>query len=167
MYCPGETVVYGIHGVCKILGSEKRVIGGKAETYMVLEPLNQEGSRYFVPVGNPAAMAKVRPVLTPKQLEQILEDASMQMGGWISDESQRKLRYRELIAAGDPAALANMIRALYLHRADCGARGKKVHLCDDNFLRDAEKVLISEISAVMDVSFEEARDMLRAKLKQE
>jgi CarD family transcriptional regulator len=141
--------------------------GGKAETYMVLEPVNQEGSRFFVPVGNPAAMAKVRPVLTPTQLEQILEEASAQMGGWIADESQRKLRYRELIAAGDPAALAGMVRALYLHRADCGVRGKKVHLCDDNFLRDAEKVLISEISAVMDVSFEEARDMLRAKLKQE
>lgn len=165
MYCAGETVVYGIHGVCKVLGTEKRIIGNKPEHYIVLEPAGQEGSRFFVPTGNPAAMAKVRRVLTQVQLEQVLDDAAMRKDGWIFDENQRKQRYRELIASGDPSALANMIRALYLHQSDCRGRGKKVHLCDENFLRDAEKVLISEITAAMGLCAEEARDLLRSKLK--
>ena len=39
--------------------------------------------------------------------------------------------------------------------------GKKFHLCDDNFLRDAEKLISSEIALVLDMTMEQARDYLR------
>ena len=39
--------------------------------------------------------------------------------------------------------------------------GKKFHLCDDNFLRDAEKLMSSEIALVLEMTMEQARDYLR------
>ena len=58
-----------------------------------------------------------------------------------------------------------MVRTLYRHKAEQLTSGRKVHICDDNFLRDAEKLLCSEIAAVSGITSEEAKLMLREKLK--
>ena len=58
-----------------------------------------------------------------------------------------------------------MIYALYRHKETQTQAGRKVHLADDNFLRDTEKLLASEISVTMDLTPEEARHYLRSKLK--
>ena len=41
----------------------------------------------------------------------------------------------------------------------------RFHQSDDNFLRDAEKLLSSEIALVMELSQEEARNYLREQLQ--
>ena len=43
--------------------------------------------------------------------------------------------------------------------------GRKFHQCDDNFLRDAEKLLTGEIAISMGMTHDEARTYLREKLK--
>lgn len=45
-----------------------------------------------------------------------------------------------------------MIHALHRHKDTQQALGRKFHLCDDNFLHDAEKLLSSEFSVVLDIS---------------
>ena len=60
MYQIGEVVLYGIHGVCRVVDTEERVLDRKKVAYLVLEPLEQNGARFFVPSHNPAAMAKLR-----------------------------------------------------------------------------------------------------------
>ena len=57
-----------------------------------------------------------------------------------------------------------LIHSLYRYKEAQFAAGKKFHQCDDNFLRDAEKLIISEISLVFQISKEEARDYLRSQL---
>ena len=60
-----------------------------------------------------------------------------------------------------------MVCSLYQHRKTQSALGKKVHLADENFLRDAERLLIGEISVVMGMTCEEAKNLLRTRLKSE
>ena len=60
--------------------------------------------------------------------------------------------------------MLSMIYTLYQHRAAQAEAGKKVHLCDDNFLRDAEKLLLSEIAMVMELTPEQAKQYLRESL---
>ena len=164
MYQIGDQVVYGIHGVCRIADQEKRVVDRKMVTYLVLEPEGQEGSRYLVPIHNQTAMGKLRPMLTQEQMEELLHSEEVRTLHWIRDENQRKNTYRELITSGDRAELLRMIYTLYNHRKTQNAAGKKVHLADDNFLRDAEKLLSSEISVVMEIPQDEARNYLRNQL---
>ena len=74
---------------------------------------------------------------------------------------------RELIAGGDRAKLMAMVHAIYRHKAEQTAVGKKVHQCDENFLRDAEKLLSGEVAIVMEMDYDRAREYLRQQLKAE
>ena len=49
MYQPQDKVVYGIHGVCVIVGREVRHVDRKDFEYLVLEPIEQPGACYYVP----------------------------------------------------------------------------------------------------------------------
>ena len=165
MYQAGEKVIYGIHGVCVVTGREESIGNGTKTSYLVLQPVGQEGSRYLVPEENPAAMSKLHKVLTREELESLMSRESSFSGVWIADENQRKQTYRTLIGSGDRTKLLQMVSVIHKHKASQSAAGKKVHLCDDNFLRDAEKLLVGEISHVLDISSEEAKQYLRNKLR--
>lgn len=167
MYQIGDQVVYGVHGVCNVVDQEERVIDRKKVTYLALEPLGQAGSRYFVPTHNAVAMSKIRHILSRDELEALMESDIIQSDGWIRDENLRKQTYRELIGSGDRARLIQMVRTLYRHRKAQAEAGKKCHLCDENFLRDAEKLLIGEISIVLNIEPEQAKQYIRNKMKED
>lgn len=167
MYQLGDKVVYGIHGVCCVAAQEQRVIDRKQVNYLVLEPLKQDGSKYLVPTHNAAAMAKLRRMLTKEELESLLDSPKIHADAWIRDENQRKQAYRELISAGDRERLVQMVCTLYRHKAAQTAAGRKCHLCDENFLRDAEKLLAGEAALVLDLEPKEATIYIRKKLKED
>lgn len=151
VYNKGDQVIYGIHGVCSILDLEIRTVDRKKIEYFVLEPVEQPGSRYFVPTQNQAAVAKLRPILTRQELDALLSSEDADQDAWIADENQRKQHYRELINSGDRAALIAMVRTLHRQRSSQIAAGKKFHLCDENFLKDAEKLLSTEFALVLNI----------------
>ncbi len=167
MYQIGEQVIYGVHGVCRVAAMEERTVDRKKVNYLVLEPVGQAGSRYLVPTQNAAAMAKIRQMLTPQQLQELMDSEEIRTDGWIRDENLRKQTYRELICSGDRVRLMQMVNTLYHHKSERAAAGKKVHLCDDNFLRDAEKLLCSEVSQVLGVEYDQARTFLKNQLSRE
>lgn len=157
MYRTGDRIIYGIHGVCEVTREEKKIVDRKMVTYLVLEPLGYSGSRYLVPTHNVSAMEKLRPMLSREELEQLLSSAGIRQDSWIQDEGKRKQVYRELLGSADREELLRMVYTLYGHKQRQIAAGKKCHMCDENFLRDAEKLLCSEISVVMNISREEAK----------
>ena len=167
MYQVGELVVYGMHGVCRVVSQEERLVDKKRLNYLSLEPVGHGDSRFLVPTQNTAAMAKLQPVLSKEELEAMITSEDVKIGQWIRDENQRKQTYRELIGSGDRKRLMRMVHTLYRHKADQTASGKKNHLCDENFLHDAEKLLIDEISIVLHLEPEQAREYIRKNLKED
>lgn len=151
MFQLGDYVVYGIHGVCRICDMEERTVDRMRVNYFVLEPLEQSGSRYLIPTHNEAALSKLRPVMSQQELQDLLQSEAVHMDTWIEDENLRKQRYRELINNGDRLALLQMIRSIHAHKLTQAAAGRKIHLCDENFLRDAERLLSSEFSLILGV----------------
>lgn len=151
MFQLGDHVLYGIHGVCKITDVEERVVDRRQVRYFVLEPLEQSGARYLIPTHNEAALAKLRHVLSREALEALLHSQQVRQDAWIADENARKQHYRELINGGDRVALLRMIRSLHKHKDTQTAAGRKFHLCDENFLRDAERLLNAEFSLVLGI----------------
>ena len=147
----GTQVVYGIHGVCSIIDVEVQRVDRKKVEYFVLESREHPGARYYVPTQNQVALSKLRPLLTKEELELLLSTDVAQVDAWIPDENQRKQKYRELINSGDRAALISMVRSLLQHKESQLAAGRKFHLCDENFLRDAQKLLSSEFSLILGI----------------
>ena len=160
----GSQIVYGIHGVCSIIDVEIRTVDRKKVEYFVLAPNDQPSARFYVPMRNELALSKLRPLLTKAELEDLLCANTESCNCWIADENRRKQKYRELLSSGDRAALISMMRALNQHREAQLAAGRKFHLCDENFLRDAGKVLCSEISLVLGIPHNEVSDYLKKKL---
>ena len=165
MYQSGQVLVYGPHGACRVLELQHQQQGGKTVTYLVLEPLGQAGSRYMVPTHDQVAMAKLRPLLTRSELEALLKVATAQQTEWVRDEGQRKLLYRELIGGTDRAKLLGMMISVMRHKEVQASNGRKCHICDENFLRDAERVLCGEIGAVLDLDHASAKAWLYEKLQ--
>lgn len=164
MYQVGEYVVYGVHGVCRVLGKEKQLVNRKRTEYLVLEPLTKGESKFYLPTQNPVAMGKLQPVLSRQELDELITSDEIRKDCWISEENLRKQHYRDLMAGGNRISLLQMLAALYRHKEEQAAAGKKFHQCDDNFLRDAEKLLCSEISLVMEMEPDQARAYLRSHL---
>lgn len=165
MYQSGEFVVYGIHGVCRVLGKEKQLVNRKRTEYLVLEPMAQNESKFYLPTQNPTAMGKLKAVLSRDEMDVLMASEEIRQDCWIQEENLRKQHYRDLIGSGDRVALLRMVSSLYRYKDEQAAAGRKFHQCDDNFLRDAEKLLCSEISLVMELEPEKAREYLRNQLR--
>lgn len=151
MYQVGEEFLYGIHGICRIRDLEERTVDRKKILYYVLEPKEKPGALFYVPTHNQAAVGKLRRILSREELDELLASQEVRRDVWVADESQRKQCYRELINGGDRSRLICMIGSLYRHKEAQAAAGRKFHLCDENFLRDAEKLLGSEFSAILGI----------------
>lgn len=155
MYQCGDQVIYGVHGICRILDLEKKMVSRKRVEYYVLEPVDQPGARFYVPTQNQAAVSKLRKVLTREQIDTLLKSDEVHADVWIPDENLRKQRYRELLGSGDRGAMLAMISTLYYRKQALAAAGKKFHLCDDNFLREAQKLLSAEFASVLEIPVSE------------
>lgn len=151
MFAVGSLVLYGIHGVCKITREEQRTVDRKQISYLVLEPLDSSGSQFLVPSHNENALSKLRPILTKQELMELLHGEAVHKDAWTDDENLRKQRYRELISGSDRAALLQMVCSLHNHKKMILDNGRKFHLCDENFLKDAERILNAEFSVVLEL----------------
>lgn len=143
-----DRVLYGSHGACTIVAIESMRFGKTRAKYYVLQPLEQPDSKFYVPVDNESAVAKLSALLSKEALLELLHSESVKENNWIADEGQRKLRYKELINSADRCALLNMIYCLHQHKKAQIEAGKKFHQCDENFLHDAQKLLNSEFALV-------------------
>lgn len=164
MYQLGDQVLYGIHGVCDVVALEHRNVDRKQVEYYVLEPIRQRGARYYVPTQNQAAVKKLQRIMTAPELEALLCSEEARRNAWIPDEGQRKLRYKDLISNGDRAALLSMIGTLYRHKKLQAEAGRKFHQCDENFLRDAQKLLESEFSLVLNIRPDQVENYIQTRL---
>lgn len=156
----GDRVLYGIHGVCTVIDTQIQVVNRKKMEYYVLSPLDQHSARFYVPTQNDAAVSKLRPVLSKQELEALLASEETHADRWIEDENQRKQCYRELICSADRTALIGMVRSLYKQKKKQLASGRKFHLCDENFMRDAQKILATEFTAVLGLTQTETMQYL-------
>ena len=164
MYQISQLVVYGSHGVCRIVDTEERVIDRKTVSYFVLEPLAQPGTNYLIPSQSPTALAKIRPLLEKEQMLEILQ-TTVNRQDWLPDDNRRKQLYRQILSAGDVTALLGMLRTLQTYKEHQQSIGKRLHICDDNFMRDAYKLLSGEICVLLHISESEARVYLDSSVK--
>ncbi|WP_139650944.1 CarD family transcriptional regulator [Raoultibacter phocaeensis] len=165
MFEVGSTVLYGSDGVCTIQAITHKDVGGVSGEYYVLEPVYQKKSTVFVPLDNERLIGRMRTILSPEELIGLIEDISDKPLMWIEDESERKIAYREVIARGDCAELMRLVKTLYLHREQQLERGKKLHACDDRFLKTAEKMINDEFAMVLEIKPEQVPAYLSARIE--
>ena len=157
VYQPGQKLLYGVHGVCTVVGIEQRKVDRKLVEYYCLSPVEQSTSNFYIPTGNPAAVSKLHPLMSKAELEDLMQTVKNTPSVWIADENRRKQHYRDLMASLDRKAMISTVGALVQHKNAQLTAGKKLHLCDENFLRDAQKLIAGEFSLVLGIEKEEVQ----------
>jgi len=151
MFQVNDVIIYGVQGVCKIAGTEVKTVSGKKKTYFVLKPVGDQGSTIYVPTDNELVLKKMRRLLTKGEIHKLIDSMQSENAVWVENENERKEFYKNTLAKGDHLELIKMIKALYAHKKEREAEGKRLHMSDERFFKDAEQILYNEFQYVLDL----------------
>jgi len=150
-----DTILYGAQGVCKIAEISERKFSDKSMEYYVLKPVQDEKATLFVPVNNEKLLDKMRRVLTAAEICELVKVLPDENTMWIENETQRKEKYKEILTNGDRVELVRLIKTLHQRQIDQKDKGKKLHISDDRFMKEAIRMLHAEFAHVLDIQFEQ------------
>ena len=159
MFQVNDVITYGAQGVCQITGTEEKTVGGKKKTYYVLKPVADKGSTIFAPTDNELVLRKMRRLLTKDEIHKLIDSMGSEKPVWVENENERKELYKNILAKGDHLKLIKMIKAIYAHKAEREAEGKRLHMSDERFFKDAEQILYNEFQYVLKLNSKD--DLMR------
>lgn len=155
MHNINDMVLYGTEGICRITDISVQNMHGEDVEYYVLKPVGENNSTIFVPTGSEVLTARMKRIMSAEEIYALIQTMPDEESEWIENENMRRQRYREILADGDRKDLVRMIKAIYLHEQERKKMGKKLHLSDEKFLRDAEKLLYEEFAHVLNIKKDE------------
>ncbi|MDR0819546.1 MAG: CarD family transcriptional regulator [Oscillospiraceae bacterium] len=147
-------VRYGSDGVCNLVGVIQRRFDKSVLEYYHLKPVGEPKSDIFIPVNNEALTSKLYKVLTADEVIAIIREAPNTDTIWIENDRLRAERYKEVISGSDRTALIQMIRALYSRRQTQQSSKKNLRAPDQQFLKNAEKLLYDEFAYALGIERE-------------
>ncbi|MDR1765971.1 MAG: CarD family transcriptional regulator [Lachnospiraceae bacterium] len=158
MFSVGDTVIYGNKGICRLVGTQTMATGHGAgdgadeRMYYVLRPVFDEGSTIYTPMGNEKTESRMRRVLSAEEIHGLIREMPREETIWIEDQKERKERYKKILAENDRLSLVRLIKTIYLHGMDLRNKGRKLHVADEQFMKDAEKILYDEFAHVLGIA---------------
>lgn len=152
MYQVNDTIIYGTQGVCKIVEITEKDFKGKIKEYFVLKPINNSNTTLFAPTDNQAILAKMRRILSKEEIHELVNSVSNDEIAWIANDNQRRDKFKEFLVSGDHRMLILMIKSIWLQKQKREAEGKKLHMSDERFFKDAEQLLYDEFQYVLQIS---------------
>lgn len=165
MYSSGTTVIYGTHGVCTVKEIAEHSFGSSINTYYVLQPMNDAHSQIFVPCENETLVSRIRPVLSVKQVDEVIDKLICGIDTWVSYDVKRKEFTSNLIKNGNKSEIIAVIEQLYVKQDELRRQKKHYQLTDERYLKEAMKLLIDEFSFVLGISSDDVTDYVVSRLK--
>lgn len=163
MFQVGDTVVCGSNGVCRVESIGPIAIMGKAgkdKKYYTLVPYFDNDGRVFLPVES--ERSSMRYILTKEDVAVLMSEIDKLDQLTITDEKMREAEYRDAVNSSDPRRLIRAIKTMYCRRKARMEKGKKSTAMDERYIKLAEKRLYEEMSLVLEIEAEEARNNVMA-----
>ncbi|MGN1456768.1 MAG: CarD family transcriptional regulator [Acutalibacteraceae bacterium] len=167
MFGVGDTVLYGSQGVCRIVGTEEKELGGNSIEYFVLKPVYDENSTLFVPMSNSSLLSKMKSVLSAEQIYEMIKEMPTEDTIWIDDDNERKQKYQQIINDGNRHKLVQLIKTLHIHEMSQQEKGRKLHISDEIVLKQAEKLLYDEFALVLKIKPDEVLPFIMQQIQLE
>ncbi len=156
MFNQGDLVTYSTSGVCKAGKSVTQNIGGKQREYYCLYPFDKPSNRILVPVDNAKLKEKIRSVPSSSQLQELFDNAEKFCFDWQENDVKRNEEFLSVIELGDTVKLFGVIGCLVKKKAELTSSSRHLKTADNSALKVAERMFCSCVSAVFEISFEEA-----------
>ena len=164
MFNLNDKIMYASVGVCSIDEITEKDLGQGTVQYYVLRPLYQKASTVFVPTNNEILLSRMSNILSKKELLSLLEKIPLEEDIWLENSNDRKMRFREILSGTDRHDILSLIRAVITHKKYLEDNGKKLHLSDERYFKEAAAVAYGEISLVLDMEIENIPEYLEKTL---
>jgi len=168
MFQPGEIIVYGNTGVCRIMEITKPNLPGvdREREYYLLSPLFQDGKIYS-PVDNTKVF--IRPVISKKQAEEMIDMIPEIQTKQINSISTQQLseKYQEYFNTHNCTDLLELIMSIYAKKQHQLSLKHKVGQIDERYMRKAEELLYGELAVALDITPKEVPDYIATRLNKE
>lgn len=164
MFDKGDYVNYSTSGICLIEDICRMSFGKGAEEhdYYILKPLKQNSESIFVPADNEKLTAKMRAVLTPDEIDDIILSVKEEDLIWIDDRKQRMKAFNEILMRRDEKELLMLASCLYLRSKETK---KGISATEQNILKVAEEAIDQEFSFVLNLNMQNIGKYIREKLE--
>ena len=163
MFAVNDAVLYANYGVCTVTDIRPEHFGGDERLYYVLSPVYDANSTIYCPVDVPEG--RLRPVMTAKEAEDLLEAVEGLNEPWIDNAQLRKENGRRILRGTDRGEMIGLIKTLYNVRAEKQRSGKKMSVSDEELLREAERILHHELAYVLQMDPSEVVGYIARKVK--
>lgn len=145
----GDKAVYPGQGVGEVLGIEHKEVAGQRQSFYVLRIL-ENGMRILIPI-NKVGSVGLREIIDEEAVRKVYEilnkkEVSVEATTW----NRRYREYMEKIKTGSVFEIAEVLRDLYLLRAD-----KDLSFGERKMLDTARSLLIKELSLAKGCSEDE------------
>ena len=153
MYKVGDKILYPMHGAGIIRQIDKREILGEVKEYYLLNvPCGD--MEVMLPVDNCEEIG-VRPIVSTDILEKALSVLSLESSEMPGNWNKRYRDNMEKIKSGEILSVAEIVRNLTrINRENKLSAGEK------KMLSNARKILQSEVMLVLEISDEEAAELI-------
>ena len=165
MFSVNDKIHYGSSGVCVIQEIATMRFGRTRERYYVLKPVYQKSSVIYVPLENEALVSKMRPLLSQDEVDALIASIPTVETAWIDDPQARKASFDELLRSHSCAGLLVIIKTLSAQKELRQARGKSLHVSDDTYLREAQRLLYDEFADALGILPSQVEDYIQDKLQ--
>ena len=159
MYKVGDYIVY-LKEVSKIKEIKENFI--KNVNYYVLEPVSDSSLKLIIPVSSNS----IRNLITIDKVNELIKEIPF-IDTIDIDNKNIEFEYKKLLNTGTPENLIKIIKTTYLRNQDRLNNKKKINDKDRNYFELAEKYLYTEISIVLNKSFEDTKNYIINEVEKE
>lgn len=155
MYHPGDMIIYGGEGVCRVdaVGTPEIPGTDPGKTYYTLSPLYRTG-KVFIPTDTAVFM---RPVISRPEAEELVRRIPEIQASIYENRNLRLLNehYQEILQSHSCEDMLLLIKGVYAKRKEVQAQGKKPGLVDERYMKRAEELLYGELAVALDIPKDE------------
>lgn len=160
MYSIGETIIYTTYGICRVEDIVQKEFNKELHDYYILRPLHDPKACLQVQVNNPVTQEKLRAILNKNEVFDLIKQIPQILPYWIENENERKRHFSGILRSGTRVEIIGIIRSIYEHHQKLKERGKKLHACDEQYYKDAEKIIFDEFAYVLDINHLEVKEFI-------
>ena len=165
MFKKGEMVSYSTTGLCEITDVTSISEKGIKTEYYVLQPIYQKTSKIYVPVNNETLVAKMRSVITKKEVDDIILKAKDDPMEWIENDIKRNEVFKEIYGTGDLSLIIKMIGCIYIHGKELAQSKRRLRAADSIYFQNAEQLVNNELAYVLNINPNEVTEYIKLKMK--
>jgi len=160
MYKVNDYLMYG-KDVCQVKGIELKKYNDK--DYYLLIPVNDDTLKLEVPVDDP--QNKMKKLIEKEELKKLINKIP-DIETVDVEEKFLESEYKKLLATGNEEDLIKVIKTTYLRNKKRTENNKRKAEVDSVYLKEAEESLFTQISAILDMSLDDAKNYFTKKIEE-